>query len=74
MAPPEDGLHPPHGRHAAVVPEHVAELRVDPSLHGVVGARQRALRGEPGAKVGEMGKKEVSTCVDTSKPDTLFVL
>lgn len=38
VAPPEDGLGPARVRHAAMVPEHVAQLRVDPSLDRVVRA------------------------------------
>ena len=53
VAPPEDRLHPSHERHAAVVPEHVAELGVDPALYGVVGARQWTLCGQGRVKVGK---------------------
>lgn len=34
-------------------PEHIAQLGVGPSLYGVVGARQRALRDELRLQLGE---------------------
>ena len=51
-APPEHRLHPAHGRHAAVVPEHLAQSRVQ-ALRRVVRARQRPRLGQRGVQVGE---------------------
>ena len=52
MAPPEHRLDPAHERHAAVVPEHVAQAGVQ-ALCRVVRARQGAGLRQRGVQVGE---------------------
>lgn len=52
VAPPEHRLDPAHERHAAVVPEHVAQAGVQ-ALRRVVRARQRARLGQLRVQVGE---------------------
>ena len=51
-APPEHRLHPAHERHAAVVPERVAQAGVQ-ALRRVVRARQRARLGQLRVQVDE---------------------